>query len=551
MTTYDRVVLIGFSGTGKTTVASGLAHQLGWHPRDTDAEIEARLGRSIPEVFAHDGEQFFRAEERRTLLDALARQRVVIATGGGAILADELWSEDALKQPRTLVIALEASPETIWARLSSQAAAEGRRAERPLLAGSDPLTRMCALKAERQPIYDRAALTLSTDRLTPGQLIAEIVSILDGQRPRASTLTLDAPSGRSEIVIGAGTVDLAGHLTRQRWPTARRVWIAADANTVTPHGERVAAVFRASGFTVEETTVAPGEGSKGYAGAAALHDWLLNGGVERGDVVVALGGGVIGDLVGFVAATCLRGLGLVQIPTTLLAMVDSSVGGKTGINHAAGKNLIGVFYQPPLVVIDPDLLATLPPRELTSGWAEIIKHGVIQQSTPGGERGDLFSSLERMVDVLVERGEPGLSWLIRRNVGLKAAVVAADEREAGLRAILNFGHTFGHAIEASDYRLLHGEAVGIGMIGAAHLGRELGLIGEELVVRLVGLIARFGLPVHAPADPEAIWRLMGSDKKRTAGRQRWVLPVEKGGVEVRDDVPAAAVERALALVTGR
>ncbi|MBA2277572.1 MAG: shikimate kinase, partial [Chloroflexia bacterium] len=200
MTTYDRVVLIGFSGTGKTTVASGLAHQLGWHPRDTDAEIEARLGRSIPEVFAHDGEQFFRAEERRTLLDALARQRVVIATGGGAILADELWSEDALKQPRTLVIALEASPETIWARLSSQAAAEGRRAERPLLAGSDPLTRMCALKAERQPIYDRAALTLSTDRLTPGQLIAEIVSILDGQRPRASTLTLDAPSGRSEIV---------------------------------------------------------------------------------------------------------------------------------------------------------------------------------------------------------------------------------------------------------------------------------------------------------------------------------------------------------------
>ncbi|MBA2276502.1 MAG: 3-dehydroquinate synthase [Chloroflexia bacterium] len=353
------------------------------------------------------------------------------------------------------------------------------------------------------------------------------------------------------MVIGAGTVDLAGHLTRQRWPTARRVWIAADANTVTPHGERVAAVFRASGFTVEETTVAPGEGSKGYAGAAALHDWLLNGGVERGDVVVALGGGVIGDLVGFVAATCLRGLGLVQIPTTLLAMVDSSVGGKTGINHAAGKNLIGVFYQPPLVVIDPDLLATLPPRELTSGWAEIIKHGVIQQSTPGGERGDLFSSLERMVDVLVERGEPGLSWLIRRNVGLKAAVVAADEREAGLRAILNFGHTFGHAIEASDYRLLHGEAVGIGMIGAAHLGRELGLIGEELVVRLVGLIARFGLPVHAPADPEAIWRLMGSDKKRTAGRQRWVLPVEKGGVEVRDDVPAAAVERALALVTGR
>ena len=228
--------------------------------------------------------------------------------------------------------------------------------------------------------------------------------------------------------------------------------------------------LRESGFSVSTHAVAPGEGSKSLATAGELYDWLLGGGVERGDVIVALGGGVVGDLAGFVAATVLRGIGLVQVPTSLLAAVDSSVGGKTGINHAAGKNLIGAFLQPPLVIVDTALLRTMPARELRSGWAEVVKHAVIQRSTPGGERGDLAEVLARNAARLSQLEEPATSYVVWRNIALKAAVVAADERETGIRAFLNFGHTLGHAIEAADYQLLHGEAVALGMRAASELG---------------------------------------------------------------------------------
>jgi 3-dehydroquinate synthase len=294
--------------------------------------------------------------------------------------------------------------------------------------------------------------------------------------------------------------------------------------------------------------VAAGEGSKSLRGVGELYDWMLGRGAERSDVVVALGGGMVGDLAGFAAATTLRGLGLAQAPTSLLAMVDSSVGGKTGINHAAGKNLIGAFYQPPVVAIDPDFLQTLPPRELTSGWAEIVKHAIIQPSTPGGERADLARFLERNAAGLRALSEPAVSYLIRRNVALKAAVVEADEREAGIRAYLNFGHTLGHAIEAAGYALLHGEAVALGMRAATRIGQAVGTCEGALVERVDALLDAFGLPRTAPIDPEATLALLGSDKKRAAGRLRWVLPLAEGGVELRDDVPMPVVEAALRAV---
>ena len=197
---------------------------------------------------------------------------------------------------------------------------------------------------------------------------------------------------------------------------------------------------------------------------------------------------------GFVAATVLRGIGLVQVPTSLLAAVDSSVGGKTGINHAAGKNLIGAFFQPPLVLVDTALLRTMPARELRSGWAEIVKHAVIQRSTPGGERGDLPTVLERNAARLLALEEPALSYVVWRNIALKAAVVAADERETGIRAFLNFGHTLGHAIEAADYQLLHGEAVALGMRAAAELGVRCGTCEAADAERIGRLIDLFDLP---------------------------------------------------------
>lgn len=545
---YHRIVLIGFSGTGKSTVARALSARLGWAVRDIDEEIEARQGRSIPEIFATEGEPFFRSIEGAILDEALAAERVVIATGGGAVVAQEWWSPALLHDPRTLVVALDASPDTILHRLRAQAAAEGQRVARPMLAGDDPLARITSLKATRQGVYDRADLTLVVDRLGVDQVVDEIEGVADHVDAAGPFLMLDAASGQSAIYAGAGCVSQLGNLITARWPAVRCIWLAADGNVAPSHGRRVASLLGSTGVPVQFTTVSPGEGSKSLAGAGALYDWLLDGGVERGDVVVALGGGVIGDLVGFVAATCLRGVGLVQVPTTLLAMVDSSVGGKTGINHRAGKNLIGAFYQPPQVVIDPDLLATLPTRELTSGWAEIVKHAVIQPSTPGGELGDLLPALERMVEPLRARREPALSWMIRRNVALKAAVVAADERESGLRAILNFGHTFGHAIEASGYELLHGEAVSVGMAGAIRLSQLLGMCNAADVTRLEQLLMAFGLPIRATGEPADVLRLMRSDKKRVGGRQRWILPTSSGGVEMRSDVPDEAVAEALAAI---
>lgn len=276
---------------------------------------------------------------------------------------------------------------------------------------------------------------------------------------------------------------------------------------------------------------------------------MIGGGVERGDVAVAAGGGVTGDLMGFAAATVLRGIGLVQVPTTLLSMVDSSVGGKTGINHPGGKNLIGAFYQPSLVVVDPAFLITLPGREMRSGFAEIIKHAAIQASTPGGEGDFLYRVLERNAARLLALEEPLTSWVIRQNISLKAAVVEADEKEARLRQILNFGHTIGHGIEAAGYSLLHGEAVAVGMIAAMAIAVEKGLVLAADRDRLVSLISAYGLPTSARVDPGDVRRKMAHDKKKSAGMQQWIMPLPEGGVEIRTDIGELEIAAALRLVT--
>jgi shikimate kinase / 3-dehydroquinate synthase len=545
---FDRVVLIGFSGTGKSSVARGLAERLGWSAADSDLEIERHWGATIPAIFHDQGESAFRSSERAILDQLLARDRVVIATGGGAPVDPLVWDRHLLGSEGTLVIALDADPETILARLQRQAADEGEAVERPMLAGSDPLVRIRDLKAARQPVYDRAQLTLSTEGISPDDVAEEIAGlsrIADGEPLR---IRLDAASGESDIQVASGSIARFGELVRDHWPKARRSWIVTDGNVGPLHAAAVAFGLQSSGFSVSTHTVAPGEGSKSLATAAELYDWLLGGGVERGDVVVALGGGVVGDLAGFVAATVLRGIGLVQVPTSLLAAVDSSVGGKTGINHAAGKNLIGAFLQPPLVIVDTKLLQTMPCRERRSGWAEVVKHAVIQRSTPGGERGDLAEVLTRNAGRLSQFEEPATSYVIWRNIALKAAVVAADERETGIRAFLNFGHTLGHAIEAADYQLLHGEAVALGMRAASELGVLCGTCRRHEAEKIGRLIDRFGLPATAALQNSRVLTRLGSDKKRVAGRQRYVLPTDGGGVILRDDVTDEAVRDALATV---
>ncbi|MFT4037957.1 MAG: 3-dehydroquinate synthase [Thermomicrobiales bacterium] len=545
MAAVERVVLIGFSGTGKSTVAQLLADQLGWRAVDMDQEIERAAGQSIPAIFRDHGEPAFRQREREALGAALRQDHVVIATGGGAPASEAAWTPELLRSPGTLVVALDGEPEVIVARLRAQQSALGEAAERPMLAGDDPVGRIRALKAERQAFYDRADITLVVDGIDAARIAEEIVGIVRLSAGQPFTITLQAESADSLIRIRSGALADAGDWMRARWPKAQRAWIITDANVAPHHLAPVTAVLEAVGFAVRAHVVAAGEGSKSLGTASELYDWLLGGGIERGDVVVALGGGVVGDLAGYVAATVLRGVGLVQMPTTLLSAVDSSVGGKTGINHATGKNLIGAFLQPQLVIIDPDLLRTAPPRELRSGWGEVIKHAFIQRSTPGGERNDLLAFLDRNAANLAALLDPATTYAIWRNVALKAAVVEEDEREAGIRAYLNFGHTLGHAIEAADYQLLHGEAVGVGMRAAIALGEALGTCGPAVGAQLERLLEGAGLPVEAQADEARVLAKLPADKKRVAGKQRYVLPLDGGGVALRDDVPDDAVLAAL------
>ena len=372
------------------------------------------------------------------------------------------------------------------------------------------------------------------------------------------TLTVTTASSTYPVVVEAGALrSLPARLDGLGLRGA--LWLVSDAALADSYAAPLAKALRETGHVVHGFSVPSGEASKSQAQLWQLYDWMLGGGVERRDAVLALGGGVVGDLAGFAAASTLRGLAIVQLPTTLLAMVDSAVGGKTGINHPLGKNLIGAFHQPRFVLADTDTLATLPPRELRAGMAEVIKHGVIR------DRG-LFEELETLATVRHWGSNastvafPGwdaadaeltarLTAIIRRAVAVKVEVVSRDEFEQGERITLNYGHTLGHAIEklASGWSLLHGEAVAIGMHAAARIAASMGLCDEALVERQRRLLEAYGLAVAVPAglDVEAALATAMRDKKVQAKRIRWVLPTAIGSVAVRDDVPEALVRRAL------
>ena len=294
-------------------------------------------------------------------------------------------------------------------------------------------------------------------------------------------------------------------------------------------------------------TVPAGEASKSFECLQRILDWLVDLNAERQEPVLALGGGVVGDLAGFAASCYRRGVPLVQVPTTLLAQVDAAIGGKTGINHPRGKNLVGAFYQPRLVLVDPAMLLTLPERIYREGWGEIVKYGMILDA-------ELFRLLEAQVPALLARDAALLTEVIARCVQLKVDVVRHDERDSGLRNILNYGHTFGHALEAlTGYTgadtWLHGEAVSLGMQVAAHIALARGLLSREEALRQQTLLQALGLPTTCPPiDIEAALATMQRDKKVQDGRMRWILPTRIGHVEMYNDVDVAMVRDAIAAV---
>ncbi len=352
-----------------------------------------------------------------------------------------------------------------------------------------------------------------------------------------SSLRVNLGERSYDIAVTSGDPAGLGPFARDRARGGRLALVVSDAN-VTPHARAAADALNAAGFRATVETLAPGEAQKSLTVASGLYDRLAEMHADRRTLVVAVGGGVIGDLAGFVAATFNRGLPLLMVPTTLLAMVDSSVGGKVAVNHPRAKNLIGTFHQPVGVWIDTASLATLPERDYRSGLAEVVKYGVILDA-------DFFAYLEAERAAVLRREPSAVRQVVTRCCRLKADVVEKDEREeTGLRAVLNYGHTFAHAFEtAAGYGgWLHGEAVSAGMVCASRLAERRGLIGPDVTERQVRLLEAFGLPVAPqPWPAEALLATMRSDKKALAGRLRFVLPRRLGEVALFDDVPEADV----------
>lgn len=346
------------------------------------------------------------------------------------------------------------------------------------------------------------------------------------------TIPVQAPSNNYDILLGENLIDDVGRHMRER-DLSGRAAVISDETVAALYGRRVVDSLAAAGFTPTLVAFPAGEQHKNLDTVQNLYDALVEAGLERGNAVVALGGGVVGDTTGFVAATFLRGVPLVQVPTTLLAMVDASVGGKVGVDLTQGKNLVGAFKQPALILADIATLETLPGEELRAGLAEVIKAGVIGDP-------ELFEHLEN--------GPPEpLVWVIRRAIEVKRDVVQQDPFESGRRAVLNLGHTFGHALEVvNEYRMLHGFAVSAGMVIAARVAVDLGLAGPDVEARIAAALSRHGLPIrHGETSAERIWAAMGRDKKRKGGTRRYVLPRAIGDVFVMSDVPRDIIMKAL------
>ncbi|WP_416172126.1 bifunctional shikimate kinase/3-dehydroquinate synthase AroKB [Actimicrobium sp. CCI2.3] len=547
-------------GSGKTTVGRALARKLNKRFIDSDHEIEARTGASIPVIFEVEGEAAFRQREAEVISDLTALDDIVLATGGGAILNE---ASRAMLAERGTVIYLRASINSILHRTSHDK-------NRPLLQGPDPRRRLEELSRQREPMYAAIAdIVIDTGRPNVQFLVNTILTQL-GLSPARCADTVMNPEPMSIPVLPLmsvapgvshahfASVRLQVDLGARSYPITIGTGLLDDVELLRQHvqGERAAVVTNtvvaplylerltrslvAAGKQVTTIVLPDGEEEKTWPNLMKIFDGLLTDKCDRKTTLIALGGGVVGDMTGFAAASYMRGVPLIQIPTTLLSQVDSSVGGKTGINHPLGKNMIGAFYQPQTVIADTATLDTLPARELSAGLAEVIKHGAIIDTV-------FLDWIEANMGALLAKDPVALTHAIRRSCEIKADIVRQDEREAGLRAILNFGHTFAHAIEAGlGYGTwLHGEAVGCGMVMAADLSCRLGLIDVVAKDRLTRIVGAAGLPVIAPDLGLATWlELMQVDKKNEGGAIKFILLQPLGKALIRN-VPDSILAQTL------
>ena len=509
---------------GKSTLGPRIAKRLGLPFIDTDAEIERAAGMKIAALIHRDGEAAFRQREAALVVPLLEDDTPrVFAFGGGTVTTERVRR---LAVDRALVVTLTASPETIVSRARDLSS-------RPNLQAIDPISRARELLDARASAYAECHLAIATESVDHDKTIDEIVRLTE-RDPLA--VALGIRSYRIDVCSGeAGRLSETVAALR---PSS--LVLVMDSNVRRTRGAVVENELAPLGLPIIRVTLAPGETNKNLGAVSTIWDAAIGTGVDRDAVVLAVGGGVVGDLGGFAAACLLRGVRFVQVPTTTLAMVDASIGGKTGCDHAVGKNLIGAFHQPSAVVVDLAHLETLPVRELRSGLAEIVKVALATDA-------ELLSQLEHSAARLA-RGEPeALRPVIRAAIRAKARIVCDDEREAGIRALLNFGHTVGHALEVSGgyTRWRHGEAVALGMLAEMQATASMGWTPPGLVGRVRTLLQELGLPTDFTRDELSFaWPHVLGDKKRV--RDAVKLPVVRGEglasiVQVRLDELRGAV----------
>ena len=538
------IILVGMMGAGKTTIGKALASSLNKEFADSDHEIQERTGVKIPVIFEIEGEAGFRKRETETLLELTKKRNIILATGGGAVLHP--GNRQLLRQ-NGIVIYLRASVNDLYRRTRHDK-------NRPLLQTQNLYARLNELYLQRDALYRETAHIIIDSgkqgvRFLVQKLINKLLSLdlntimQGGHGNTMQTITVDfTPSSEKRsypIHIGHGIlqcVDLiAAHLPQ------KRVAIVSNTTVAPLYLEKLQTALDKLGIQSFPVILPDGEAHKNWETLNLIFDALLKNHCERNTALLALGGGVVGDLTGFAAATYLRGVPFIQIPTTLLAQVDSSVGGKTGINHPLGKNMIGAFYQPRLVLTDSATLETLPDRELRAGLAEVIKYGLIRDPA-------FFDWLEQNMHRLLARDPVTMNEAIQRSCENKAEIVAADEKEKGIRALLNLGHTFGHAIEnGMGYGTwLHGEAVAAGTVMAAELSRRMKLISDTDVQRIRKIFIQAGLPVAAPKmPPEKYVQLMALDKKVESGKMRFIVLNRIGEAVMRADIAPAVLNETI------
>jgi shikimate kinase/3-dehydroquinate synthase len=537
------LVIVGMMGSGKTTVGRRLALRLGLPFVDVDQEIVEAAGMPIADIFARHGEDHFRDGERRVMARVLTGGPRVVATGGGAFMNE---ATRARIGENSISIWLKADLDTLMRRVR-------KRATRPLLQTADPVGTMQRLLVEREPVYAQAEVTVWSREASHETVVEDVIRALEAHvagRGAANKLKsehhieigVELPGRRYDIVIGENLLGDTGALIAKIAPGAACA-IVTDTNVAQQHLMPLRSSLDAARIRHTAISIAPGESSKSFPTYEHICDAILAARMERGDIVVALGGGVVGDLAGFAAATVRRGMRLVQIPTSLLAQVDSSVGGKTGINSPHGKNLIGAFHQPSLVIADTSVLATLPQREFRAGYAEVVKYGLIDDA-------DFFYWLEAEWRNVFAGGAQRMH-AIAKSCAAKAALVIRDETEQGDRALLNLGHTFAHAFERlTNYdseRLVHGEAVALGIACAYRFSNKQGLCSGQDAERVVRHLDAVGFRTKIAEipgwnrDADAILDAMFQDKKVERGALTLILARGIGESFIAKNVAASDV----------